>query len=118
MEDTVYSTDKEAFHDYDHIMDELRDDYESGSKVKIYTGKPERFTHASFVNGNLIVERFMEQAYDDGGEWAEGYLQDLSDEKVNELESVIIAWLEKNAKKPNFYRVEDIEEVTVMLEVI
>ena len=116
MEDTVYSTDEETFHDYDYIMDELRDEYEPESKVKIYKGKPERFTHASFVNGRHMIEDFMERAYDDGGEWAESYLQDVSDEKVEELEGLIVKWLEKNAQKPNFYRVDDVEEIIVTVD--
>jgi hypothetical protein len=113
MIDVVYSTDKETFHDYDYIMDVLRDEYETDSKVKIYKGKPERFTHASFVDGRHMIEDFMERAYEDGDEWAESYLQDVTGEPLEELERLVVNWLEKNAQKPNFYRVDEIEEIIV-----
>ena len=116
MTDYVYSTDEETFHDFDYIMDELRDEYEPESRVTIYKGVPKRYEHGAFVSGMHIIEMFMEKAYDEGGEWAEKYLQDVTPAKAEELAEVIVKWLNENAKKPSFYLVESISEETVVVD--
>ena len=54
-----------------------------------------------------------EQAYEIADEYAEDYLNDLTTEKAKELESLILDWLNKNIKQPNFFSVKNEKEITI-----
>jgi hypothetical protein len=51
--------------------------------------------------------------YDQCGEVAEDYLDDVLEEHKNELESLIINWFEKYKYNPTCYTIGNIETVIV-----
>ena len=64
-----------------------------------------------------VIERIQENAYDVGGEYAEDYLDDVTDgakETLGErLNDVLERWLNENKYEVNFYSVEDIEKINI-----
>ncbi len=56
-----------------------------------------------------MIESVQADAYDEGGEYAENYLDDVTKEQREELEEqldvVFNAWLEKHDLYPNFYTI-------------
>jgi len=52
----------------------------------------------------------QEYAYDEAGESAEGYLEDMSQNDKDELESLIVNWFEEKGYAPTFFAVDNIQE--------
>ena len=77
-------------------------------------GQCEEINHGIDVDD--VLERINNTMYDEAGEVAEDYLDNVKDEHKEELEKelnkVFFAWQEKYKYKPNFYIIVD-EEVIV-----
>ena len=116
MSDIVYSIDGERFDDLSSVMDDLRDQLEVGEMIEIEKGIAVKAQHSEFVSGYDFIESMQNSCYDAYGEYSESYLDDLSREKADELNAVIIKWLEDNTESPSFYRVKHIQKVTVEVE--
>ena len=56
-----------------------------------------------------MIEAVQRQAQDEGGEWADDYLDDATREQIGELESCLEAvfqeWIQKYNFYPNFYTI-------------
>ena len=93
----------------EHLMEELEynltDTIEIGEKVPVL--------HRDIFNLRYLTEEMQEQAYEIADEYAEDYLNDLTTEKAKELESLILDWLNKNIKQPNFFNVKNEKEITI-----
>ena len=82
-------------------------------------GTPTGFAVAQFVcpsfgiDAESIIESLQEDAYSEGGEFSEGYLDDVTQEQQEELEeqlnAILDAWMDKYNHHPNFYNVADIK---------
>jgi len=94
------------------ILDEMSN--EEVCKVKsitIYKGikKPQHFKQ--FLCVDWLLDQMSESAYDEGGDWAEDYLDNVTESEKRELEDVIISWAERNNISPSWFMIEDIAEV-------
>ena len=69
------------------------------------------------IDTESILESIQEDAYSEGGEFSEGYLDDVTTEQEAELEAqlnaVFSAWSDKYNHHPNFYNVGHIEIITL-----
>lgn len=67
------------------------------------------------IDVDSVIEGVQEDAYSEGGEFSEGYLNDVTKEQEKELEQklneVFAAWTDKYNHHPNFYDVGDIEVI-------
>jgi len=110
----AYSSDQEHYHlDSKYALDDAAQHIEEGQEqVTIYKGPAKIAKHSDFICGVSIIEDMQNCAMDNYGEWSEDYLMDLSNDKAEELEKLIVKWLEENAEKPTFYTVGEIEEET------
>ncbi len=111
----VYSIDGVEYEDLDSIMDTINcdGDLKVGDEVEVKEATAVKAEHYSFVNGYNWIENFQERAYDEHGEWADSYLDDLNREKVEELEAPVVNWFNDNADAPTFYKVTDVKKVEV-----
>lgn len=70
------------------------------------------------VNVDRIIEDLGEEAYDQSGEYAEDYLTDVkkSHQRILEerLNNVLYSWMKEFKYEPNFYTVENVEEIEVI----
>ena len=82
--------------------------------ITLYKGVINKVTFGSYVNVESILDSMSEWAYEDN-EFAEGYLDDVTDEQKKDLESVICEWAKRYNIEPHFSEVGSIEEVVVEL---
>lgn len=70
-------------------------------------------TFQPYIYAEDIIEEIQQNAYDNGGEYAETYLDDVQrkhrDELEEKLNEVLSNWMNKYGYTPNFYSVEDVE---------
>ena len=106
----VYSIDDEIYKTYEEIQEEI---YELECPVKdvvVYEGWTNIIRHSDFINVDIVLEGMVDYAYDNHGEWTEGYLYDVTKEQAYELNNLLVRWFNKNIKQPTFYRISNIKE--------
>lgn len=71
----------------------------------------------NYVNGDLIIEHLQQNAYDEVGEVAECWLDDISREQREDLndrlEKVVLEWLKDCKQEPTFYKILPFAELTL-----
>ena len=80
-----------------------------GIPNKIFVGQCEFYRPSLSNSGYDVIEAVQCQAQDEGGEWADDYLDDATRDQIEELESGIEAvfqeWIQKYNFYPNFYTI-------------
>lgn len=100
----VFSLDEEYYcDDIEYILD----NYESGP---IYKADEVKKFHSDFIKIDPIIEDIKNSAYDSFGEYTEGYLNDLDKEQLN---NVLLDYMNKNVKQPRFFGVENVREINI-----
>ncbi len=93
----------------EHFIEELEfkltDTIEFGARVQIL--------HKDIFNLRDLIEDLQDSAYEMAGDYAEDYLSELTFGKADELEELILLWLNKNVKQPNFFNVKNEKEITI-----
>lgn len=64
-------------------------------------------------NVDDLLERIQEAAYENGGEFAEDYLDDVTKEHREELDDLIQNWFIKHKYLPSWYNIYEIDEISV-----
>ena len=109
MEDNIfYSICGEIYYKIDTVADMIEDDPEVKT---IHKGIGIFKSHKDFIDADDIIERAKDRAYEDN-EYAEGYLDDITKEKEEELNKLIIDWLNNNGEQPTFFTVKNIDQIT------
>lgn len=118
VEYDCYSLNGEDYH-HGRIGDALDDmaGDEGGIEVgRVYwLATSKRPKPSSFFNVDSLLEDMQCQADDEGGEYAEDFLADLSPEKKEELRALVSAWLDANVTV-GFFTVTNVAEQTVTPE--
>ncbi|HIF9337682.1 hypothetical protein [Photobacterium damselae] len=81
--------------------------------VTIYRGEKVKKTFEEYFSIDALIEDMQNRASDDGGEFAEDYLEDITDEQQTELESVVLAWATKHNIKPHWFDIENVVTLTI-----
>lgn len=111
-----YSADEEIFRGEfstrEAALEEARD---GQNDMTVWTGVCEAIHVRRYMpDGDDLIERMVEQAYDDCGEASESWLDSVSKEQRAELtegvRSLIEAWLDKHKLNANFWNVVNIIE--------
>jgi hypothetical protein len=74
----------------------------------VYVGGAIKPTYDEIFSVPDIIERIQDGAYDIGGECAWDYLENVTEEAIKELKSLIESWLDKNSVI-NFYNVKNVK---------
>lgn len=105
---------------YDSKEDAIEEGNESAyenEKETFWVGKAEK-TFVPGVDVDYLLERIIDRAEEEGGEYAEGYLDGVTNEQEMELEEklneVLHEWLDKHKHEVNFYSITGEEEITVV----
>jgi len=85
--------------------------YDDEDLQSVWVGENIKRPTEFFVLGNHIIESIQEQAYEEAGEYAESWLENLPKEKISELEKVIADWIDAN-DPPHFWTVTNVKEIT------
>lgn len=83
------------------------------TKVPMYAGtlEPKKFTDYLCVDS--ILDQMREWAYDDVNEFADDYLNDVTQEQKDEIKQLISDWATKHNISPNFFSVGNVVEILV-----
>lgn len=82
------------------------------NKITLYRGVREDQTFSDFFSVKRMIDGIQEFAGEVGGEWAEDYLKDLTQDEIDDLRNVVIGWAAKHNIDPNCFLVKDVTEVT------
>ena len=113
MTEYAYSLNDDEYYDSDCIIDLIECEYAEGDRLTIYVAEKVKFTHLSFINGRELIENMQEAAYEDSGDYADGYLDDIDLNKIGILKKLIADFLDKNTKPITFYRVKKVKEMEI-----
>ena len=121
----AYSFDKESYGcTYDSVEGALKDAIAEIEDIREYNASdiPEKIFvgECQFYDPTLsaydAIEAVQKDASDVGGEWADDYLDDVTQEQVEELkkglEDVFQNWIKKHNLYPNFYTVSAVSVYT------
>ena len=117
-ENSKYSRDGELYKGYEEVMEEFLDDEEIkvGDSVEIYKAYAVPAKHINMLDIGQLVDSMQSYAYDEFGEWSEGYLDDFGGAMSIDLEETLSEWFDENVKKPNFSFIRGVKKVTVVVE--
>ena len=101
----VFSLDGNMF--YENIDDIIN---EISVNNTIYIGEKVEKYHKDFINIDYIIEQMKELAYDISN-YSEDYLEDITIEHKNNIEKIILEYMNKHINQPKFYEVINIKEV-------
>ena len=122
MSDECFSTDEEIFRDeyeedvVDDIISGFEDPYEAIG-IAYWKGHSNRPSPSSVFRIQWLIEEMQENAWDNYGEFAEDFLNDLPNEKVEELEKLIVDWFDSNVNV-SFWQVHNTEERAITKEMV
>jgi hypothetical protein len=116
VEEWSYSTDEERYHDPEpsrlailkHALAEVEAADDGASQFWI--GRNVRFTGKG--DAGVIIDGLKEQAFDECGEFAETYLEDVTPAEEAELETLVTDWA-KRVDRSNFWTVTATECFTI-----
>lgn len=101
-----YSHDDETWRsDLSEIYSEIDSEAEIGDEVTIITGMSIPQSHSDFVRIDDLIEEAQQRAYKYAPEHSDDYLNGIAKEKRDELEKIVIDWLNKNVEQPTFWSV-------------
>lgn len=128
MSDKCYSINEEEY-SYDDIYDaieafvdgcsdeEIQQIYDG--EITIYEGDALQRKASDFLSFN-VYDNLQDNAYEEAGEYSEGWLDNLTDEQYDELQNnikkVINDWADKHKKQPTFWTVENVKQLRVKVK--
>lgn len=92
----------ESLEDYERPKDRV---------ITLYKGVKRKQKFSDFLSVDWLIDEMAEWAYDNSGEFAEDYLDDVTDDQKQELESLICKWAEKHNIAPSFSMIKDIKKI-------
>ncbi len=117
----TYSTNGEEFihSDLEGAVEMVFDDGEHnvGDTITVYSGTAVLHNASDFMHRHL-VDDLADAAYDEAGEWADGwpYATPKQADELNEAVKVVVdAWAIKLNQIPTFSKVTDVKEVKVII---
>ena len=110
--DYVFNINDYWYDDVDYV-EHFLDEHEFSLEDTIEIGERAPVLHSDIFDLKHLIEEMREQAYEIADEYSEDYLTDLTSEKAEELQSLILNWLNTNVNQPNFFTVIGEKEITV-----
>lgn len=92
---------------FEEMIREITDEYEVGDRVTYWEADIKRKQHSDFLSVGWLLEDMQNRACDEMGEYSYEYLDDVSEEKSDELRDIIEAWLKDNANQPTCFLAEN-----------
>lgn len=106
----------EWFLDEDYILDQIEENEFKDEDV-IYVADAEFMQHKDYLNISYLIESMQDLVYDDYedcGDYLSEFIENRNkSEKYNELQNLILKWLDTNIEQPNWYNTKNVEEITI-----
>jgi hypothetical protein len=109
MSEIIYdcwSANGEEYHLYDD-GDFLDYDLEAGDTI--YEATKVDYVSTDFIDAEFIVDRISDSAYEEAGEFADGW-PNLSKDDLVELQKIIGNFIDSRCHRPIFWTVENVRE--------
>lgn len=98
---------------YENWNDNVNGGDEIPELIECFVGQMDAFKPS--VNTSLVLDDIMDNASWHGGDYAEGYLDNVNNQMEDELDEqlneVLFLWMEKYDLQPSFYQVINIEKI-------
>lgn len=111
----AYSRNEENFDDdLNEILAALDDDGYLEPGATIYEADTVEYKASALFRGGVddIIETIRDQAWEEAGEFAESFAENIPKEKLAELETLISNWLDANVPV-NFFTVRNVKQIEV-----
>lgn len=119
----VYSIDEETFHDkenFDEMIERMKEDiygFNPTNDMIVYVGEKKPITYQSLISIPSLFENINDAAWDEAGEFADGFYSQLSSPfqksgSTNELKNLIADYLEQHCGSIQFYSVLNVKKST------
>ena len=108
----AYSLDEERYYSADCVADILENGG-NNEEACIYVGEKVQFAHKDFIFATDVLWEAKERAYNEVGEWCEGYLDSIPKEKLEQLNELVLKWFDENVKQPTYFTVKNVKKITV-----
>jgi hypothetical protein len=114
--DKSYSIDEEHYFDLSDVLDMLQDDARLVPGTIIYEGEQVQRSASDYLHSpaDTIMEQLADAAWDEAGEFAEGW-PELSADKKQELGGLIGKWLDANLPV-HFWTVRNVRKLELTAE--
>ncbi len=114
-QETVWSVDGDEFcYESLHcLIDSNIGNFDVGDTV--YFGTARKPPLSNFCDASDVIELITDRGNDFGGEYADGFMDDVSDEAERELTKLLEEWMEANVTV-NFFRVFDVRKYVLTEE--
>jgi len=111
----AWSTNNEDFNynSLDDLVNSNSGELEVGQVV--YVGEGRRPKLSELCDADDVIEMMQNRAYDIGGEYADGFMDDISAEEKQALNDLLQTWMEKHVSI-DFYTVHDVREYVLTEE--
>ncbi|NQY22802.1 MAG: hypothetical protein HRT41_02130 [Campylobacteraceae bacterium] len=109
MKKLAYSLDGETYYEREHIEYELES---YGESDIVYVGEQIKQKHSDFIGIDDLIEKMKENAHEVSPDFSDDYLGDMTKEHQNNIEKIILDYLDKNIEQPTFYLIENVKEIT------
>lgn len=121
MTDKCWSYDEEHYYeDFEDVCERAFDDAypEKPDTVTIDEADVSKYRASDFLEeASYVLEKVVEDAYERAGDFAEGWLENVSkaatDELDKKLKTVFDEWAVKHKLEPHFWNVCNIKEIKV-----
>lgn len=110
--DYVFNINDYWYDDVDYV-EHFLDEHQFSPEDTIEIGEKVPVLHRDIFNLRYLIEEMQDCAYEIADEYSEDYLKDLTTEKADELQTLILNWLNTNINQPNFFTVKCEKEITV-----
>lgn len=114
MSDKIVWAHDEENYSSDSLHDLIRD-YDLVVGAKVHHGVAYHPSTSMFVDADDVIEYAQERAYDEFSDYAECFLDGVTDEEKKKLDDFLSEWLERNSQI-TFYSVRDTNEYIVTEE--
>lgn len=106
MKKQVWSKDEECYQS--DTLAELIHDYDLTVGTVVHHGIAVHPSASIFVDADNVIEMAQERAYDEYSDYAECFLDGVTDEEKKKLDDFLSDWLDRNADV-TFYMVTDVK---------
>lgn len=73
-----------------------------------------------YIDGENVLEQIRDHSYEEVGELAENYLARVNTDELalleDELQKVLLEWMDKTDNKPNFWKIRNVEDNILLVD--
>lgn len=95
----------------DYTSQQVREMFSKSMTITLYKGEEVKCTFSDYFDVNYMLEIVSDNAYDNVGDWASGYLYNVTPEQKGDLKKLVCDWADRHQLHPSFYSIEKISEV-------